>query len=92
MKIFNWFRQKRVGINGSLISVFSTLLLSKVEALDVANIVDWGTAWRSFLSIKLLSEWLMWGSLFLLIIFNVIFETTRHHLHGWNCRRASMML
>lgn len=80
MKIFKWFRQKRVGINGSLISVFSTLLLSKVEALDVANIVDWGTAWRSFLSIKLLSEWLMWGSLFLLIIFNVIFETTRHHL------------
>lgn len=80
MKIFNWFRQKRAGINGSLISAFSTLLLSKVEALDTANIVDWGTAWISFLRIKSLSEGLMWGSLYLLIIFNVIFEITRRHL------------
>lgn len=61
MKIFNWFRQKRGGINGSLISVFSTLLLSKIEALDAANIVDFRTAWLSLLRMKSLTEWLMWG-------------------------------
>lgn len=80
MKIFNWFRQKRVGINGSLISVFSTLLLSKIEALDAANIVDFRTVWLSLLRMKSLTEWLMWGALILLVAFNAIFEIARIHL------------
>ena len=80
MKIFNWFRRWRTSINSGLISIFSALFLSKIEACDTVNAGEWCSVWKSVLNVRLISGKFMWGSFFAFIMFNVIMEIMRRYL------------
>lgn len=77
MKFFIWIRRHRAIVNGILFSIISTLFLNTISTMDNVGAKDIQEICNVLRSVEHLSGLMMWGSVVILLIYNLVYVVVK---------------